>query len=86
MALSILNSSGASPGATEKVAALVARATCNGASHSSALQYIKHIAIYETHHNTSDTGGNHAIREDKHNNKNNSRLRFLSDYDLMELS
>ena len=35
-ALSILNSSGASPGATEKVAALVARATCNGASHSSA--------------------------------------------------
>ena len=40
-ALSILNSSGASPGATEKVAALVARATCSGASHSSAhqLQY-----------------------------------------------
>ena len=35
-ALSILNSSGASPGATEKVAALVARATCSGASHSSA--------------------------------------------------
>ena len=34
--LSILNSSGASPGATEKVAALVARATCSGASHSSA--------------------------------------------------
>ena len=34
-ALSILNSSGASPGATEKVAALVARATCSGASHSS---------------------------------------------------
>ena len=31
-ALSILNSSGA----TEKVAALVARATCSGASHSSA--------------------------------------------------
>ena len=35
-ALSILISSGASPGATEKVAALVARATCSGASHSSA--------------------------------------------------
>ena len=34
-ALSILNSSGASPGGTEKVAALVARATCSGASHSS---------------------------------------------------
>ena len=34
-ALSILNSSGANPGATEKVAALVARATCSGASHSS---------------------------------------------------
>ena len=34
-ALSILNSSGASPGATEKVAALVERATCSGASHSS---------------------------------------------------
>ena len=33
-ALSILNSSGASPGATEEVAALVARATCSGASHS----------------------------------------------------
>ena len=34
-ALSILNSSVASHGATEKVAALVARATCSGASHSS---------------------------------------------------
>ena len=34
-ALSILNSSGANPGATEKVAALVARATCSSASHSS---------------------------------------------------
>ena len=34
-ALSILNSSGASPGATEKVAGLVARATCSGASQSS---------------------------------------------------
>ena len=34
-ALSILNSSGACPGATEKVAALLARATCSGASHSS---------------------------------------------------
>ena len=30
--LSILNSSGACSGATEKVAALVARATCSGAS------------------------------------------------------
>ena len=36
-ALSILNSSGASLSATEKVAALVARATCSGASHSSGL-------------------------------------------------
>ena len=34
-ALSILNSSGASPGATEIVVTLVARATCSGASHSS---------------------------------------------------
>ena len=34
-ALSILNSSCASPGTTEKVAALVVRATCSGASHSS---------------------------------------------------
>ena len=34
-ALSILNSNGASPGATKKVAALVARATCSCASHSS---------------------------------------------------
>ena len=38
-ALSILNSIGARPGATEKVAALVARATCSGASHSSAYMY-----------------------------------------------
>ena len=34
-ALSNLNSSGASPGAAKKVAALVAHATCSGASHSS---------------------------------------------------
>ena len=40
-ALSILNSSGASPGATEKVAVLVARATCSGASHSSAIMDLK---------------------------------------------
>ena len=40
-ALSIMNSSGAIPGATEKVAALVARATCSGASHSS-----ENILIY----------------------------------------
>ena len=33
-ALSILNISSASPGATKKVAALVARASCGGASHS----------------------------------------------------
>ena len=39
-ALSILNSSGASPGATKKVAALVARATCSGGSHSSDYQLI----------------------------------------------
>ena len=36
-ALSILNSSGASPGATEKVAELVAHATCSGASHGVAV-------------------------------------------------
>ena len=36
VALSILNSSGDSLGATEKVAALVARATCSGVSHGSA--------------------------------------------------
>ena len=35
-ALLILNSSGASPGATKKVTARVARASCSGASHSSA--------------------------------------------------
>ena len=40
-ALSILNSSGASPGATEKVAALIARTTCSGASHSSAYLHIR---------------------------------------------
>ena len=34
-----MNSSGASPGATKKVAALVARASCSGASHSS--EYMK---------------------------------------------
>ena len=34
-ALSILNSSGDSPGATEKVVALVACSTCSGAGHSS---------------------------------------------------
>ena len=33
-ALSILNSSCASPGSTKKVVELVARATCSGASHS----------------------------------------------------
>ena len=33
--LSILNSSDARPGATKKIAALVARASCSGASHSS---------------------------------------------------
>ena len=38
--LSILNSSGASTGAAEKVAALVERASCNGASHSSDYQLI----------------------------------------------
>ena len=39
-ALSILNSSGKSPGATEKVAALVARATCSSASHSSGYSVV----------------------------------------------
>ena len=43
-ALSILNSSCASPGATEKVAALVARATCSGASHSS--DYVANTNAY----------------------------------------
>ena len=42
-ALSILNSSGASPGATEKAAALVARATCSGASHSSVCVLVPSI-------------------------------------------
>ena len=36
VALSILNSSGATPGVTEKVAALVVHANCSGACHSSA--------------------------------------------------
>ena len=44
-ALSILNSSGASPGATERVAALVARATCSGASHSSVYKFHS-VSIY----------------------------------------
>ena len=35
----MLNSSGASPDATKKVAAQVARATCSGASHSSVCVY-----------------------------------------------
>ena len=35
-ALSILNSNGVSPVSTKKVAALVVRASCSGASHSSA--------------------------------------------------
>ena len=48
-ALSILNTSGATPGATEKVAALVARATCSGASHSSAhnASQITHINYWQ---------------------------------------
>ena len=45
--LSILNSSGASPGATEKVATLVARATCSGASHSS--QQLSVTALSHSH-------------------------------------
>ena len=40
-ALSILNSSGASPVATKKVAAVVARASCSGASHSSVNSDVK---------------------------------------------
>ena len=44
--LSILNSSGANPGATEKVAALVARATCSGASHSSVYIEISDCGYY----------------------------------------
>ena len=35
--LSILNSSGASPGDTKKIGELEARASCSGASHSSEL-------------------------------------------------
>ena len=42
-ALSILNSSCASPGAIEKVAALVALATCSGASHSSEYIHMKQL-------------------------------------------
>ena len=45
-ALSILNSSGDSPGATEKVAALVAHATCSGASHSSVYNTIENNTKY----------------------------------------
>ena len=52
-ALSILNSSGASPGATEKVAALVARATCSGASHSSDLKYNICAFIYYKYYSES---------------------------------
>ena len=39
-AQSILNCSGASPDATKKVAVLVTRASCSGASHSSDLKAI----------------------------------------------
>ena len=50
-ALSILNTSGASPGATKKVAALVARASCSGVSHSSGCyrenhKVNKHYLLY----------------------------------------
>ena len=41
-ALSILNSSGA----TEKVAAIVARATCSGASHSSAQNVYGIVSVH----------------------------------------
>ena len=47
-ALSILNSSGASPGATKKAAALVARATCSGASHSSGSMGSVYYGSYES--------------------------------------
>ena len=48
-ALSILNSSGTSPGTTEKVAALVARATCSGASHSSGYSHSRKLDLPVTH-------------------------------------
>ena len=48
-ALLILNSSGASPGATEKVAAPVARATCSGASHSSACDLLSQPHLVTAH-------------------------------------
>ena len=57
-ALSILNSSGASPGATKKVAALVARASCSGATHCSAYNSSNNTIIHfiETRlQNTIDT-------------------------------
>ena len=58
-ALSILNSSGASLGATKKVAALVARASCSGASHSSANQLIfqngKKLRVYRRNNNGPKT-------------------------------
>ena len=47
-ALSILNSSGASPGATKKVAALVVVVTCSGASHSSGNNVTwDHVCIWD---------------------------------------
>ena len=47
-ALLILDSSGASPGATKKVSALIGRATCSGASHSQCCQmeYRKFLEIW----------------------------------------
>ena len=44
-ALSILNSSGASPGTTEKVVVLLACTTCSGASHSSAYSTVHRKAL-----------------------------------------
>ena len=44
-ALSILNSSGASPGYTKKAFALVARASCSGASHSSGCLSLTMLSV-----------------------------------------
>ena len=54
--LSILNSIGASPCATKKVAALVARASCSGSSHSSAYyEYIYNIQISSSSSSSSSS-------------------------------
>ena len=52
-AQSILNSSGVGPGATKRVVALVAPASCIGASHSSENKLVKANPQYIIQPNTS---------------------------------